>query len=108
MRRIALLTVGLFFVGLSFAEDSGGNNALFGGSNGSSSNAANSTSTDVMVPPIVTNSGGGTQQQSLISSLNNAQGTQFSNDVVETPSVKQAKTRSENKVSDYDPFVSNV
>jgi hypothetical protein len=30
MRRIALLTVGLFFVGLSFAEDSGGNNALFG------------------------------------------------------------------------------
>lgn len=107
MKRIMLLTVSLFFTGLSFAENSE-NNTLFGGSNGSTSNAVNSTSTDVMVPPIVTNSGGGTQQQSLISSLNKAQGTQFSNDVAETPSVKQTKPRSENKVSDYDPFVSNV
>lgn len=108
MSRITLLTISLFFVGLSFADDSGGNDALFGGSNGSTSSAINSASTDVTVPPIVANSGGGAQQQSLSSGLNKAQYTQFGNDVAEAPSVKQTKPRSENKVSDYDPFVSNV
>lgn len=107
MKRIALLTLGLFFAGLSFADDSG-NNTLFGGSNDSNSNATTNTSTDVMVPPIVASSGGMSQQQNLGSNSNKAQGVQFSSNNTESSTVTQNKTRSENKVSDYDPFVSNV
>ena len=107
MKRIALLTLGLFFAGLSFADDSG-NNTLFGGSNDSNSNATTNTSTDVMVPPIVANSGGMSQQQNLGSNSNKAQGVQFSSNNTESSTVTQNKSRSENKMSDYDPFVSNV
>ncbi len=107
MKRIALLTLGLFFAGLSFADDSG-NNTLFGGSNDSNSNATTNTSIDVMVPPIVANSGGMSQQQNLGSNSNKAQGVQFSSNNTESSTVTQNKSRSENKMSDYDPFVSNV
>lgn len=105
MRRIALLVVGLFFAGSVFADDSG-NNTLFSVSN-NDSNGTN-TSTDTMVPPIVANSGGSSQQQSIGSNLNRAQSSQFSNDNAESSMLKQNKTRRENKISDYDPFVSNV
>ncbi len=123
MKRIALVTiVSLLFIGLAFADDSGinsfgvsgpqygGDNSLFGSNNdtnaSNSNNATANSSNDTLVPPIVASSGTMPQQNSM-SNLNKAQATQFSTDNAE-PMPKQNKYRRENKMSDYDPFVSNV
>ena len=123
MKKIALVTiVSLLFIGLAFADDSGmnafgvsgqkygGDNSLFGSNNDTNAsnpnNATANSSNDTMVPPIIASSGTMPQQNSMLN-LNKAQATQFSTDNAE-PMPKQNKYRRENKMSDYDPFVSNV